>query len=57
VDRATEAVPSVLLAKTSVRPDHWRPIPDYEEEPEARLFAASDLPGPGDVDPTTIDPI
>jgi hypothetical protein len=37
--------------------DHWRPIPDYEEEPHARLFVASDLPGPDDVDPMTIEPM
>ena len=37
--------------------DHWRPIPDYEEEPQPRLFAADALPGPGNVDPMKLEPM
>ena len=37
--------------------DRWRPIPDYEDEPRLQLFAAAGLPGPGDVDPMTIEPM
>jgi hypothetical protein len=37
--------------------DLWRPIPDYEEEVGLKLFAGNDLPGPGDVDSMTIEPM
>ena len=37
--------------------DHWRPVPDYEDEPQPRLFAAGGLPGPADLDPLTIEPM
>lgn len=36
--------------------DEWRPVPDYEQEP-SRLFAATSLPGPDEVDPLTIEPL
>ena len=37
--------------------DHSRPIPDYEEGPELRLFSTASLPGPDDVVPLTIEPM
>ena len=52
-DVAREA--HVLASQMKDVKDHWRPIPDYEEGPEARLFVAGDLPGPNDVDSMTIE--
>jgi 5-methylthioadenosine/S-adenosylhomocysteine deaminase len=37
--------------------EHWRPIPDYESGPPTELFSAAALPGPGDVDPLTAEPL
>ena len=39
-------------------PDQWRPIPDYDDDSahELKLFAAPP-PGPGDVEPMTIEPM
>jgi 5-methylthioadenosine/S-adenosylhomocysteine deaminase len=52
---AREAHMLVPLMKDVV--EQWRPIPDYEDGPEVRLFAAADLPGPDDVDSMTIEPM
>jgi len=37
--------------------EHWRPVPDYESGPAIELFSAAALPGPGDVDPLTAEPL
>jgi 5-methylthioadenosine/S-adenosylhomocysteine deaminase len=37
--------------------NYWRPIPGYELTPAVNLFAAGALPGPGDVDPMTAEPL
>jgi 5-methylthioadenosine/S-adenosylhomocysteine deaminase len=37
--------------------DHWRPVPDYDDRPQAPMFGAPTLPGPGDVDALTIEPM
>jgi 5-methylthioadenosine/S-adenosylhomocysteine deaminase len=37
--------------------EHWRPVPDYESGPPTELFSAAALPGPGDVDPLTAEPL
>jgi hypothetical protein len=37
--------------------DHWRPLLDYDDLPEAGLFATVSLPKPSEVDPLTIEPI
>lgn len=55
-DVAKQAQSQASLMR-EVAVEHWRPVPDYETGPPIELFSAAALPGPGDVDPLTAEPL